>query len=37
MEVLAPEARQELLRNLFDAKEGLNLNFCRMPIGTRSA
>jgi glucosylceramidase len=33
MEVLTPAAREELLRNLFDAKDGLNLNLCRTPIG----
>jgi glucosylceramidase len=32
MECLAPDERQELLRNLF-ARDGLNLNLCRTPIG----
>ena len=33
MEVLSPSEREKLLRNLFDVKEGLNLNINRTPIG----
>jgi glucosylceramidase len=31
--VLPPEARDEVLKNIFDPQAGLNFNICRMPIG----
>jgi glucosylceramidase len=33
MEVLSPADRDKLMRSLFGAKTGLNLNLCRTPIG----
>jgi len=33
MEVLSPDAREALLRSLFDPNAGLKLNLCRTPIG----
>jgi glucosylceramidase len=34
MEILSDTDRAALLKNLFDAKDGLNLNLCRTPIGS---
>ena len=33
LSVLDHTGREEILKNLFDPKDGLNLNICRMPIG----
>ena len=33
MESLSSDERDHLMRSLFDAKDGLNLNLCRVPIG----
>ena len=33
LSVLDNQARENIVRNLFDPKEGLKLNICRMPIG----
>jgi glucosylceramidase len=33
LSVLDELGREAILRNLFDPKEGLNLNICRMPVG----
>jgi glucosylceramidase len=34
MEILSGDDRQALMKKLFDAKDGLNLNLCRSPIGS---
>jgi glucosylceramidase len=33
LQTLPPEAREEVLRNLFEPGKGLNFTICRMPIG----